>query len=145
MIIPNENLRITLIFLDELKQVDVRAATNHFGLQLQLRHMGILKGKEQLEDFLDKAGIDHYMIFSGNPLDYTFKATAFERSPKQIADALEKNFQTADELQLKILSEPLTVTEQSFTVPMSLDVCSSSVRTDAGLERVRAWFNTEKV
>jgi hypothetical protein len=108
--------------------------------------MGVVKGKEQLEDFMGKAGIDHYIICSGEPLTNTFRATAFEHSPKQIADDLEKNFEMAGELQLKILNgDMLTAAEHSFTVPMSLTVCSSSVRTDKGLERVRAWFNTRKV
>ena len=144
MAIPNDNLRIILIFLDELNQVEVLAAINRFGPQLRI--MGVVKGKEQLEDFLDKAGIDHYIICSGEPLTNTFRATAFEHSPKQIADDLEKNFQMADELQLKILNgDRLTDAEQSFTVPMSLTICSSSVRTSEGLERVRAWFNTKRV
>ena len=144
MTIPNTNLRIVLTFVDELKEVEVRAATTHFGLQL--RHMGVVNGKKQLVEFLDEAGIDHYMIFSENPLDDTFKVTAFERSPKQIADALEKNFRLADEIQLKILNgDTLSDAEESFTVPMSLTVCSCFVRTDEGQERVRAWFNSKKV
>ena len=85
-------------------------------------------------------------MFCGEPLTNTFRGTAFEHSPKQIADDLEKNFQMADELQLKILNgDTLTDAEQSFTVPMSLTVCSSSVRTGEGLERVRAWFNAKRV
>src|ERR1019366_857985 len=132
MTIPNDNLRISLTFLDELKQVEVFAAINRFGPQLRI--MGVVKGKKQLEDFLDKAGIDHYIICSGEPLTNTFRATAFEHSPKQIADDLEKNFQMADELELKLLNgDTLTDAEQSFAVPMSLTVCSSSVRTREGL------------
>ena len=62
MTIPNDNPRISLTFLDELKQVEVFAAINRFGPQLRI--MGVVKGKEQFEDFLDKAGIDHYIICS---------------------------------------------------------------------------------
>jgi hypothetical protein len=143
MTILNDNLRIILTFIDELKQVQVHAATTHSGLQL--RNMGVVNGRGQLEDFLDKAGIDHYMIFSENPPDYTFKATAFERSPKQIADN-EKNFRMADEIQLKRLNgDTLTDAEQSLIVPMSLTVSSASVRADEGQDRVQAWFNTKNV
>jgi hypothetical protein len=118
----------------------VHAATNRFGSQLRI--MGAVKGRDQLQDLLRKVGIN--LILFSEPLTNTFRQIA--RSPKQIAEAIEKSFQTADELELKILSEDtLTAAEQSFRAPMSLIVGSSSVRTDEGLARIQAWFDAKKV
>lgn len=51
MTVPNDNLRLVLISLNELKQVAVLAAANQFGAQLL--SMGVVKGKQQLETFLE--------------------------------------------------------------------------------------------
>jgi hypothetical protein len=146
MTIPNDNLRLVFISLDELKLVAILAAANRFGLQLF--SMEIVKGKEQLESFLDSAGIDRYIISYGEPFATTFKSTAFEHSPTQIANDLEKGFQTADEIRDKILRRE-TVSEAEHThlslLPRSWSVCSSSVRAEEGIERIRSWFKANKV
>jgi len=144
MKIPNDRLRIFLTFPNELKLVKVLAATNR--PYNQLRFMGVVEEKERLEDLLDEAGVDHYIICSGEPLTNNFRATAFENSPKQIADDLEEIFKTANELQLKILrGKVLTDAELSFTVPKRVHLCSSSVTADEGLARIQTWFNAGKV
>jgi hypothetical protein len=147
MTIPNETtLRLVLISLTELKQVAILAAANRFGPQLF--SMGIVKGKDQLESFLEMAGIDHYVISSGEPFANTFKSTAFEHSPKQIVHDLEKGFQTAAELRLKVRrGEKLTDPEDSQLrlSPKSWIVYSSSVRTDQGIKHIRESFNANKV
>jgi hypothetical protein len=109
--------------------------------------MGIVRGKEQLESFLEMAGIDRYIISYGEPFVHTFRSTAFEHSPKQIANDLEKGFQTADELRIRILrGETLSEAEHSHLsgLPKSWTVCSSSVTTDEGVERIRSWFKANK-
>jgi hypothetical protein len=146
MTIPNDNLRLFLVSLNELKQVAILAAANDFGPQLS--SMGIVKGKQQLESFLVMAGIDHYTVSYGEPFATTFKSTAFVHSPKQIVRDLERGFQQADELRLKLRKgETLTDEEQSHLrfLPKSWSVCSSSVTTNEGIERIRSWFKANKV
>jgi len=146
MTIPNGYLRLFLISLNELKQVAILAAADEFGPQLS--SMGIVKGKQQLEAFLVMAGIDRYVVSYGEPFVTTFKSTIFEHSPKQIVDDLEKGFQQADELRLKLRNgEELTDEEQSHLrfSPKSWSVCSSSVTTTEGVERIRSWFKANKV
>jgi hypothetical protein len=146
MTIPNDNLRLFLISLNELKQVAILAAANEFAPQLS--SIGIVKGKQQLEAFLVMAGIDRYIVSYGEPFATTFKSTIFEHSPKQIVDDLEKGFQQADELRLKLRKgESLTNEEQSHLrfLPKSWSVCSSSVSTTEGIDRIRSWFKTNKV
>lgn len=109
--------------------------------------MGVVRGKQQLQSFLEMAGIDHYIVSYGEPFASTFKSSTFEHSPKQIADDLEKAFQVVDELRIKILEgEKLSEGEHSHLtlLPKSLAVCSSSVRTDEGIERIRSWFRANK-
>lgn len=140
MIIPHGNLFLVLK-PDELHPREQVVVYAENGFDPPLRFLGVVKGKDQLEDLLDKAGIDHRVNRSG---DDNFRR-AFECSPKQIADDLEKDFQMEDEIVRKILmiSErgPLTDAEQSFKPPKSLSVCSSSVRTYEGVERILAWFS----
>lgn len=146
MTIPDDNLRLVLIALNELKQVAILAASNQFGPELH--SMGIVKGKQQLQSFLEMAGIDHYIISYGEPFATTFKSTAFEHNPKQIVSDLEKGFQTAAELRFRARKgEKLTDAEDSQfrLLPKSWTVCSSSVRTDEGMERIRSWFKATKV
>jgi hypothetical protein len=146
MTIPNDNLRLVLIALNELKQVAILAAENEFGPQLF--SMGIVKGKQQLETFLEMAGIDRYIVSYGEPFATTFKSTAFEHSAKQIVSDLEKGFQARAELQAKMHNgETLTDDQQSQLryLPKSWSVYSSSIGTDEGIERIRSWFKANKV
>jgi hypothetical protein len=144
MMITNDNLRIWLTFPNELNRVEVVAATNRsYG---QRCFMGVVEGRERLEDLLDEAGIDHYIVSSGEPLTDGFCATAFERSPKQITDGLEESFNRSDEIPLKILrGNVVSDEERSFTPPKSLHLYSSSFRTDEGANRIAAWFNARKI
>ena len=146
MTIPNDNLRLVLISLNELKQVAVLAAANQSGPQLF--SMGVVKGKEQLETLLELAGIDHYIISYGQPFENTFQSAAFEHRPKQIVNELEKGFQAAADLRArKRGGEKLNEAEDSQLrfIPRSWSVFSSSVRTDEGMERIRRWFEANKV
>jgi hypothetical protein len=145
MTIPSDNLRLVLISLNELKQVAVLAVANQ--CDPQLFSMGVVKGKEQLEAFLEMAGIDHYIIPYGQPFENTFRSAAFEYGPKQIVNDLEKGFQAAVELRVKKLGgEKLTEAEDSQLrlSPRSWSVFSSSMKSDEGMERIRAWFETNK-
>jgi hypothetical protein len=146
MTIPNDYLRLFLIYLNELKQVAILAASADFAPQLS--SMGIVKGEQQLESFLVMAGIDRYIVSYGEPFATTFKSTIFEHSPKQIVDDLEKGFQQAHELRLKLRSgEALTNEEQSHWrfLPKSWSVCSGSDTTTEGIARIRSWFKANKV
>jgi hypothetical protein len=143
MTIPKDNLRLFLTFLDELKQVKILAAAapDHFGSQLYT--MGAVEGKAQLLALLETAEIDNYIIVSGDPFtSRNSSVTAYELSPERIVNSLEEMFQRADELDMKILEgEKLTEEERSFRPPTSLHVCSSTLKTDDGLKRIKAWFN----
>lgn len=62
-----------------------------------------------------------------------------------IVDSLEKEFERAHDLQLKILSgDKLTDEEKSFSVRSLLHVCSSSLKTDDGLKRIQSWFERKR-
>jgi hypothetical protein len=146
MTIPKDTLRLFLISLNELKQVAILASASDFGPQLS--SMGIVKGKQQLESLLVMAGIDHYIVSYGEPFATTFKSTAFEHSPKQIVGELERSFQQAAELRLKLRKgETLTNDEQSLLrfLPKSWSIYSSSLTTNEGRERIRSWFKANKV
>ena len=141
MTIQTGNLRLHLTFFDELMHVQIIGAVNHMGASF--RKMGFVAGKEPLLELLEKAGIDHYIICSGDIFMGDFKAVAFEQSPKAIVETLQKGFRRANELESKILDGgELTDEERSFAVPTTLWVCSSSVKTDEGLKRVSDWFRT---
>ena len=95
-------------------------------------------------DLLDTAAVDNFIVCSGDIL-FRPNFTAYERSPKLIVQDLEKLFQMADEIPLKMLrGEQLTEDEMSFTPLMSLHVCSSSVDGVGGLKRVHEWFESKK-
>ena len=143
MAIPKDNLRLIITFLDELKQVKVLATTDRPDSQLCI--MGVVEGREQLQDLLVKAEIDHYLVCSGDPFTVSFRVTAFERSPKRMLEDLEKIFQRAAEIPLKILrGETLTDEEKSFETPPYLHVCSSLMKTNDGLKGIQAWFDARK-
>jgi hypothetical protein len=143
MAIPTNNLRLFLTFVDDLKQVRVLAVTNRIGGS-QLAFMGAVEGKDQLQQLLEAAGINHYIVSSGDILGVSFKSTAYEKTPKQIIDALDKEFQKGHDLHMKILDgKILSDEERSFTVRNSLHVGSSAVNTEDGLKRVQDWFKTK--
>jgi hypothetical protein len=143
MTIPNYNLRLYLGFLHGLKQVEVLAATNQIGSQLRI--MGFVEGKEKLENLLGAAGIDHYVICSGEPGTASFTATAFEMNPGPMTESLEKEFRREDELLMKILEgHSLTEEEKHFSPRTTLTVCSSYVQSQDGLNRIQSWFSAQK-
>jgi hypothetical protein len=143
MILPKDSLRIFLTFLSELDKVEVLAPVS--GRESNLAIMGIVESKAQLLKLLDTVGIDHYIICSGDPFTQGFRVTAYEHSPKQIVDDLEKGYRRADELQLKILNGgKLTEDEQSFSMPFGVHLCSNTVKMDEGVRRIKDWFEAQK-
>jgi hypothetical protein len=146
MTILSHGLRLFLVSLDELKQVAILAAATDFGPELS--SMGIVKGKQQLESFLVMAGIDHYIVSYGEPFATTFKSAGFEHSAKQIVADIERGFQQADKLRVRLRKgESLSSEEQTYLrfLPKSWSVYSSSVTTQQGVERIRSWFKANKV
>jgi hypothetical protein len=142
---PDDSLRLVLISLNELKQVAVLAAAE--GLGLQLHSMGVVKGKEQLAAFLEMAEVDHYVVCYGEPFVTTFRSAPFAHDAQQIIAGLEKGFREAEELRQKITKDE-TVEEEERTrlrfAPRVWMLWSSSLKTDEGMERVRAWFGESK-
>jgi hypothetical protein len=131
-----------LTFLDRLDKVKIVAPRDPAGLELCI--MGIVEGRENLLELLETVAVDNYIVCSGDVLlRPTF--TAYERSPKSIVQDLDKLFQIADEIPLKILrGEQLTEDEETFRPLTSLHVCSSSVSGIEGLTRVHQWFESKK-
>lgn len=106
--------------------------------------MGVVEGRDDLLDLLDTAAVDNFIVCSGDIL-FRPNFTAYERSPKLIVQDLEKLFQIADEIPLKMLrGEQLTEDEMAFTPLTSLHVCSSSIDGVEGLKRVHEWFGSKK-
>ena len=135
-------LRLFLTFMDELKQVRVDAVTNR--IESQIAIMGVVGGKDELQNLLEVAGIDHYLSSFVDVVNNICSMTAHAMSPKQIVGGLAKTFQKDHDLQLRILDgQTLSDEEWSFTVPKSFDVFSSTVSTDAGLKRVQDWFKAK--
>lgn len=142
MVIANK-LRLFLAFVDELKQVKVDAVTNRIDSRIAV--MGVTRGKDELQNLLEVAGIDHYLAGSLDAVNNIFSTTAYKMTPKQIVASLAKTFQKDHDLQMKILDdETLSDEEWSFTVPRTFDVFSSALNTDEGLKRVQGWFKTKK-
>jgi hypothetical protein len=145
MSIPNDRLRLYLTFRDGLQHVEVLAPTNRFD-RPPLCEMGEAEGDKHLEDLLNLAGIDRLIISSGEPFTPSFKATAFDFTPKQIVEHLKKSFDKTDAIDLKILrGEELTEDEESFRAPVSLTVCASTVQTDKPtLDRIADWLKNKR-
>lgn len=142
MLNPKTNLRMFLTFLDGLNKVKVIAPRHPAGLELCI--MGVVEGRDDLLGLLDTAAVDNFIVCSGDIL-FRPNFTAYERSPKLIVQDLEKLFQIADEIPLKMLrGEQLTEDEMAFTPLTSLHVCSSSIDGVEGLKRVHEWFGSKK-
>lgn len=138
MIIPNENLRVRLEFLDGPRKVLVTATTD----RTRSRMVGIVE-LEQLHTLLNEAGVDHYIQYSGDLLasPYHFKIVARPASPQQIVESLRRSFQKSEDIEMKILDGgKLTDEELHFVPPVHLTLCSSSVRAEEGIERIEGWF-----
>jgi hypothetical protein len=138
-------LRLVLISLNELKQVAVLASAEEFGPELH--SMGVIKGKEQLQEFLKMAVVDHYVVTYGEPFATTFRSAPFAHSGEQIVGALEKGVREAGELRARVKNgEALSEEEQARLrfVPRSWMVWSSTVSSEEGTARVRAWFEEKK-
>jgi hypothetical protein len=135
MVIANK-LRLFLSFMDELKRVKVDAETNRTESRIAI--MGVVRGKDELRDLFEVAGIDHYLVSSGDV------STAHKMTPEQIVGMLAADFQKDHDLPIKILNdETLSDAEQEFKAPKSFDVFSSTVSTDEGLKRVQEWFKAK--
>lgn len=137
----DDSLRLVLIALNELKQVAVLAAAEEFAPEL--RSIGVIKGKEQLEAFLEMAAVDHYVVTYGEPFATTFRPAPIGHSWQQIIAGLEKGFREAQELRSKLKNgEALGDDEQARLrfAPRSWMVWSSTMTSADGLARVRTWF-----
>jgi hypothetical protein len=142
---PDDSLRLVLISLNELKQVAVLAAPEGFGLQLH--SMGVVKGKEQLAAFLEMAEVDHYVVCYGEPFVTTFRSAPFAHDAQQIIAGLEKGIREAGELRQKIEKGDAVSEEERVHLrlaPRTWTLWSSSLKSDEGMERVRAWFSENK-
>jgi hypothetical protein len=113
-------LDLCLTFFDELKLVRVDAVTDTTDCQMAI--MGAVQSKEQLQDLLETAGVDHYVVCSGNPFTPTFQKTTRWEIPDIIVERLEREFSA-----------------RRHDLP-TLHVCSSLVETHEGLERVQRCF-----
>jgi hypothetical protein len=141
MVIANK-LRLFLAFKDEVKQVKVDAETNR--VESRIAIMGVVRGKDELQNLLEVAGIDHYLTPHVDAVNNICSTKAHELTPKQIVEGLAKAFQKDHDLWLKILDgKTLSDAEQEFRVPKSFDVFSSTVSTDEGLARVQDWFKAK--
>jgi len=142
----DDSLRLVLIALNELKQVAVLAAAEEFAPEL--RSLGVVKGREQLETFLETAAVDHYVVTYGQPFASTFRPAPIRHSWQQIIEDLEKGFREAGELRAK-LSKRETLSEDELErlrfAPRSWMVWSSTLSSADGMARVRAWFAEKKV
>jgi hypothetical protein len=114
-------LHLCLTFFDELKLVRVDAVTDTTDSQMAI--MGAVQSREQLQDLLETAGVDHYIVCSGNPFTPSFRQTTRREIPEIIVERLEKEFLRTE-----------------HDLP-SLHVCSSLMETHEGLERVARWFS----
>jgi hypothetical protein len=141
MTLAKDNLRLHLTFFDELNQVRVMGSRNRFGLSLC--NLGFVTTKESLQGVLETAGIDHYIICSGELSYGTFQAKYYELGPKDIVATLAKGFLKASELESKVFEgQELADEEKSFGVPNTLWLYSSSIESEDGLQRVNDWFQT---
>lgn len=120
--ITNDNLRLFVNLQHGLKRVRILAA-REFG---PLAIMGVAEGTAQLQDVLEAADIDHYIICCGEPLLGNGTVEAIEQSPKATVERLEKAIRDAEKL------------------PRFITLCSSTMRTNEGLEAVHAWFEANK-
>ena len=86
--------------------------------------MGVIEGKEDLLDLLDRLDVNNFIVLRHSGL-------------------LGKCFK--DEIPLKILrGEKLTESEDSFERITSLHICSMSTEAVEGLKRVHEWFESKK-
>jgi hypothetical protein len=133
------NLRLHLEFLDELDLIKVLAGTDDWDQRLAF--MGVVKGKEQLVDFLNVAGIDHHTVGGDAGTIPPSLPLAYERTPQEMVKSLDEAFRTVDEAQLKILNRlQLTADESAVRKPVSLHVYSSTTTVSDGLRHVHDWF-----
>ena len=136
------NLRLHLEFLDELDLVRVIAGTNDWDQRLAF--MGVVKGKEQLVDLLDAAGIDHYTVGGDAGTIPPSLSAAYEIAPQKMVETPVEAIRTEEEMQLRILrGEQPTDEELSIRMPISLRVFSSTTAVREGLDRVQNWFKKQ--
>jgi hypothetical protein len=122
LMITNDNLRLFVMLEHGLEKVRILGA-REFG---DLAIMGVAKGREQLQHVFEAGDIDHYIICSGDPFIGNFKAEAFQKGPKSMVERLEKAIRESEKL------------------PDYITVCSSTMRTNEGLEAIHEWFEASK-
>lgn len=141
MLSPEDIFRIRLTFLDRLTLVEaVTAPTIVSGAPESAT--AILRGADELEEFLIAAGIDSYLVTSGDLFSFprTLSCTLHCLEPKSVVQNLKRRFDDEDAVQLKIITgERIGDSEWSAKVPVSIEVSAQSVTSSKGLGRVRAW------
>ena len=146
MPIENNFLRVNLTFLNGLEEIQTMPAIAS-PLGNERIHGGIVKGPQQLEDFLTEIGIDSYLEMSGdlNPRcgPPTFAATLHDRTPALIVSSLKTIFEREHAIQLKILGgENLSASETELKPPISITVCAQSLTSSEGVARISEWFDS---
>jgi hypothetical protein len=141
MVSLKDIFRIRLIFLDRLDLVEAVAEPTIVSGAPESA-TAILRGADELEEFLIAAGIDSYLVTSGDPLSFhgTVSYTLHRAEPKFIVQNLKRRFEDEDAVQLKIISgERIGDSEWSAKVPVSITVSAQSVTSSESLGRVRPW------
>lgn|GEM_PF-1872410 len=143
MVNAKKDLRLFLTFLNGLETVKVVAPRHPAGPELCV--MGVVKGKRELLDLFETAAVDNVIVCSGEVFRMPTFA-AYERTPKSIIQDLERHFELAHEIPMKILmGEELTPNEEAFIPLISLHVAASSVDGIEGLKCVHDWFESKKL
>lgn len=137
----NDFLRIQLVFLDRLELVEaVTAAT--IPSAASTSSATILKGPDQLEEFLAFVGIDSYLETSGDlfSLPPAFTVSVHKAEPKFIIEGLKRRFNEEDAIQFNIISgKRAGHSDPKARVPVSITVCAQSERSSDALQRVLTW------
>jgi hypothetical protein len=136
----NGIFRIWMSFPDRLELVQAVTATTIASGNPESA-AAILKGPDNLEEFLVAVGIDSYLVASGDLCFHsTLSCTLYITEPKSIVQHLKRRFDEDDAVQLKIISgERISDSEMSAKLPVSITVCAQAVTPSEGLRRVRQW------
>jgi hypothetical protein len=126
--------RLQLGFVDGLKLVHAVAAPAIVSGAAGSASV-MLKGPEDLAEFLVAVGIDSYLVTSGDPcFPATFTCTLHIAEPTSIVQNLKRRFDDEAAIQLKIISgESVCDSELSAKIPGPITLWAQSVTTSEGL------------
>ena len=145
MIPENDFLRVRLTFLDDLDEIaaivePTRGPNCHPG-----RPAGIIKGHEQLQNFLEKIGIDSILCWVDDRTGLESRPTINDISPNSLVAKLRTRIESVHAVLVKILNgEKISDSEKSLRVPVSITVCAKSLNSSEGQSLVQAWFESQK-